>query len=96
MLSEGNKKYTILFKSLDCLTNLNNLESVKYLETVAIPSLLEIGNKTETLDYCEVLLKHLESQDVTHQRRKLYLSEIARNIHKDIYRGGELEWGKNL
>ena len=95
-LSEGDKKYTILFKSLECLASLTNPDSVKYLENIAIPSLLEIGNKTATLDYCEVLLKHFENQGARYMKRTLYLSEIVRNIYKDILRGGELEWGKNL
>ena len=94
-LFEGDKKYTILFKSLECLTALNNPESVKYLETVAIPSLFEMGNKMDTLDFCEILIKHFEGH-AGHMKRTLYLLEIAHNIYKDMYRRGELEWEKSL
>lgn len=91
-LSEDDENYTILFESLGHLMTLKNDESLKYLETVAIPHLLnEEPVYTTALDYCEILQKHYEQKSIGTIKKALEIEKIITHILRRHLRKGEIK-----
>ena len=82
-LSETSELYTILFQSLEHLATPNENASLQYLETHAIPYLLNMSINEIALEYSDFLRKYYEKNGG--QKKHLKMSEISRNIHENVY-----------
>jgi len=87
-LSKESELYSILFESLAHLATPNNNKSIKYLESVAIPYLLENKLNWVALDYCEVLRKYYKKKGTGFQTKSYKMAETICNINKEMLDGG--------
>lgn len=90
-LSKDDETYSILFKSLNHLTNLKVDSSVRYIEDITIPHLLEKNLVIAALDYCEVLKTHYEEKGRGFQTKMLKMAEIICNIREKLLEGDVVE-----
>jgi len=89
-LSKENEHYTVLFKGLEYLLSLNKPDSASKLETTTIPYLIKNNGYIDALDFCEVLIEFHEKKGPGHQKKALTVSNHARKIYRDMYKGGEI------
>ena len=83
---EDNKTCMMLLESAKCLIPPADNESIEYLDTVAIPHFLGLGETLVALDFCEFLREHYEKKGII--KKAGQMSEIARRIYKDMHSGG--------
>ena len=90
-MSKGNKHYTIAFESLRHLTTLKHEGgSTEYLETVALPHLLnEVPKYATALDYCEFLEKHYGQKHIGTIKKALETEKMITHILRRMLQKGE-------
>jgi len=88
--SKGSRHWTILFESLGHLTTLKKDESIEYLETVALPHLLnEVPEYAVALDYCKFLQKHYEQKSTGTIKKALETEKMITHIYERMFMKGE-------
>jgi len=89
-LSKGSRHWAILFESLGHLTTLKKDESIEYLETVALPHLLnEAPEYPVALDYCKTLQKYYEQKSIGTIKKTLETEKIITHIYERMLMKGE-------
>jgi len=90
-LSKGDETYLILFESLRCLISLNSDKSIQYIETIAIPHMLEKNLSYTALDFCKVLKTHFHLKGRGFRKREPKITEIICKIQSEMLEGGVIE-----
>jgi len=88
-LSKDNEDFTVMFESLKHLMTPNESESLKYLETKAIPYLLKRYENITALDYSEFL--HECYKKNKQKTKALEIAEIWGTIYRNITKMGVVE-----
>ena len=89
--AEGDEEYTIHFKALGYMCIPTKPGSLKYLESVAIPYMLENGYYCAALDYCKFLRRHYKKRPSKYQSRALKIAQTICDINDRMLEGGVLK-----
>jgi len=89
-LSKEKESYSLLFKALKLLINLND-ESAKQLETQILPYLLKNNNTSPALDYARCLRDYYRSRGRGFKTRAYMMADIIDNIRDKMHEGGVIE-----
>jgi len=83
-LAEGDEHTTLLFKSLEHMTTLNNSASTDYLENTAIPYFMNHGySRITALEICTNLEAHYKKKKL--KTKALAMAAIIRDIYKGFF-----------
>ncbi|MCL2378071.1 MAG: hypothetical protein FWC77_02990, partial [Defluviitaleaceae bacterium] len=97
LLANGDKKFTIGFNALECLVNIDDASSVKYLEEVAIPH-YKAGDgldKVMALELCKEMEVHYKKKRA--KTKASAFTAIARAIYEDMFLGEiDIDFNSNL
>jgi len=87
LLANGDKKFTIGFNALECLVNIDDADSVKYLEDVAIPHYKagDGSDKVMALELCKEMEAHYKKKKA--KTKASAFTAIARDIYEDMFLG---------
>jgi len=88
-LSKDSKILSVFFESLKHLITPDQDSSLKYLETEAIPYLLNESQNVAALDYCEFLYEYYKKNKK--QIKALKMAEICATIYKNVNQMGVVE-----
>jgi len=86
----GYKDYLTLFEAIKCLASLNHSDSVKYIETVAIPHLIEKKCLWIAVDYCALIIEYYTNKKSRHNGVISRFKAIAFDAYKILHEGGVL------
>ncbi|MCL2572160.1 MAG: helix-turn-helix transcriptional regulator [Defluviitaleaceae bacterium] len=89
--AQGNETLTIIINAISHLTTLDNPESTRYIEDVAIPYIInhlhsEASEKTLVLAFCRELVEHYEKKKAKTKLAKI--KAIMCDIYEDMFLGG--------
>ncbi|MCL2362898.1 MAG: hypothetical protein FWC73_13940, partial [Defluviitaleaceae bacterium] len=87
LLANGDKKFTIGFNALECLVNIDDASSVKYLEDVAIPHYKagDGSDKVMALELCKEIEAYYKKKRV--KTKASAFTTIVRDIYEDMFLG---------
>jgi len=89
-LSKEDETYLILFKSSKHLMTLGDKKSIKYIETVTIPHLLNINVVVTALDFCKILKVYFK-ENVGYKKSEQKVREVICQIYCDMLEGDDVE-----
>ena len=87
LLANSDKKFTVGFNALECLINIDNASSIKYLEEVAIPHYKagDGSDKIMALELCKEMEAHYKKKKA--KTKAAAYTTIARDIYEDMFLG---------
>ncbi|MDR0919487.1 MAG: helix-turn-helix domain-containing protein [Oscillospiraceae bacterium] len=86
-LTDESTSVGLLFRALSHSKNLNNNDSLTYLENIIIPKLISKGKKLKTIEYCDILENFYKEQGCDEKVIK-YL-KLKEELYKKILYSGE-------
>ena len=83
----GSEVYSIIFKALGHLVNLQDIHSYQYITDTAIPYLKNCDNiafKLAAVELCKAIESHFKKRAV---KKSLIIAAIIRDIYEEVFRG---------